>query len=131
MTKAILIIGADPALLDFSAPGAPPGLSAEKVMSGLNDARDRLERAGYAARILLTRDAETVEAQVSKALKQTTYDIIVVGAGLRTLPPMAEQFERLMNVLHQEAPQARLAFNSQPDDSDKAALRWATEAPRA
>ncbi|WP_309896110.1 hypothetical protein [Archangium sp.] len=78
-----------------------------------------------------TRDAETVEAQVSKALKEMTYDIIVVGAGLRTLPPMADQFERLMNVLHQEAPQARLAFNSQPDDSDKAALRWATKAPGA
>lgn len=131
MTKAVLIIGEDPALIDFSAPGVPPDMSAEKVMSGLNDSRDRLERAGYEARILLTRDAETVEAQVSKALKETTYDIIVVGAGLRTLPPMADQFERLMNVLHHEAPQARLAFNSQPNDSDKAALRWATEAHRA
>jgi hypothetical protein len=72
-----------------------------------------------------------VEAQVSKALKETTYDIIVVGAGLRTRPPMAEQFERLMNVLHQGAPQARLAFNSQPDDSDKAASRWVQEARRS
>jgi hypothetical protein len=37
---------------------------------------------------------------------------------------MAEQFERLINVLHEKAPQAKLAFNSQPADSDKAALRW-------
>jgi hypothetical protein len=47
----------------------------------------------------------------------------VIGAGLRTLPGLAKQFERL-NVLHEQAPQAKLAFNSQPDDSDKAALRW-------
>ena len=48
----------------------------------------------------------------------------MIGAGLRTLPGLAKQFERLINVLHEQAPQAKLAFNSQPDDSDKAALRW-------
>jgi hypothetical protein len=37
---------------------------------------------------------------------------------------MADQFERLMNVLHEMAPQAKFAFNNMPDDSDKAALRW-------
>jgi hypothetical protein len=41
---------------------------------------------------------------------------------------MAEQFELLMNVLHEQAPQAKLAFNSQPDDSDTAALRWLSTA---
>ncbi|MDB5361532.1 MAG: hypothetical protein JWO51_2829, partial [Rhodospirillales bacterium] len=45
-------------------------------------------------------------------------------AGLRTLPPMALQFERLINVLREKAPAAKLAFNSQPDDSDIAAMRW-------
>jgi hypothetical protein len=42
---------------------------------------------------------------------------------------MAEQFERLINVLHEKAPQAKLAFNSQPADSDKAALRWLPTSP--
>jgi isocitrate lyase len=42
------------------------------------------------------------------------HDFIVIGAGLRTLPAMAEQFERLMNVVHEQAPNAKLAFNSQP-----------------
>jgi hypothetical protein len=90
----------------------------------LNGSRDRLERLGHEVRILLTRDATTVEAQVSAALRDHRYDVIVIGAGLRILPPMADQFERLINVLHEKAPQAKLAFNSQPDDSDKAALRW-------
>ena len=128
MPQSVLIIGEDPALIDFSAPGVPPDMDADKVMRGLNRSRDRLERAGYEARILLTKDAETVEAQVSEALRDHHYDVIVIGAGLRILASMAEQFELLMNVLHEQAPQAKLAFNSQPDDSDTAAVRWLSTA---
>jgi trans-aconitate methyltransferase len=124
MPQSVLIIGQAPALIDFSAPGAPPNMDADRVIRGLNGSRDRLERAGHRVRILLTKDAETVEAQVSEALRDHHYDVVVIGAGLRTLPPLAELFERLINVLRARAPQAKLAFNSQPDDSDKAALRW-------
>jgi hypothetical protein len=69
MPQSVLIIGEDPALIDFSAPGAPPDMDADKVMRGLNGSLDRLEHAGHDARILLTKDAETVEAQVSEALR--------------------------------------------------------------
>jgi hypothetical protein len=124
MGKSVLIIGEDPNLIDFSAPDAPPNMSAQKVMDGLHGSQGRLERSGHAAAILLTRNAETVEEQVSRALQEKHYDVVVVGAGLRTLPPMAEQFEKLMNVVHKEAPEAKLAFNSAPDDSDRAARRW-------
>jgi hypothetical protein len=124
--QSVVIVGEDPALIDFSAPGSPPDMNAEKVMQGLGASQNRLERAGYDVRVLLTKDAETVEAQVSQALRDHPYDVIVIGAGLRILPPMAEQFETLMNVFHEQAPRAKLAFNSQPDDSDKAALRWLT-----
>ena len=128
MPQSVLIIGEDPALIDFSALGAPPDIDAAKVMQGLNGSRDRLEHAGHEVRILLTRDAESVEAQVSEALRDHHYDVVVIGAGLRTLPPMAVQFELLMNVLHEQAPKAKLAFNTRPDNSDKAALRWLSSA---
>lgn len=121
--QSVLIIGEDPNLIDFSAPGAPPDMDAKKVMDGLNGSRDRLQAMGHDAHILLTKDAATVEAQVLEALRDKNYDVIVIGAGLRTLPPMLEQFEQLMNVLHKAAPQAKLAFNSRPDNSDAAALR--------
>lgn len=123
MSQAILIIGEDPAQIDFTALGAPPGMSAEKIMRGLTGSRDRLQAMGHKAEILLTKDIESLEKQVIEALRGQSYDIFVVGAGLRTLPPMAEKFERLMNVLHRQAPSSRLAFNSRPDDSDVAALR--------
>jgi hypothetical protein len=73
---------------------------------------------------LLTKNEETVEQQVSDALKERSYDVTVVGVGLRTLSPMAAQFERLINALHEKAPRTKMAFNSKPDDSDAAALRW-------
>jgi len=129
MPQFVLFIGEDPQLIDFSAPGAPPDMSAQKVMEGLNRSRDRLKGLGYEVRILLTRDAATVDALVSEALNERSYDVIVIGAGLRTLPPMAEQFERLINTLREKAPRAKLAFNSRPDDSDKAAMRWLAPSP--
>jgi hypothetical protein len=124
MPQAVLIIGEDPELIDFSAPGMPPNMSPKTIMEGLRVATDRLKGLGHQVHILLTKDAETVDALVSDALKEHPYDVIVIGAGLRTLPPMLEQFERLLNVLREKAPQAKLAFNSRPEDSDKAALRW-------
>ncbi len=124
MPQSVLIIGEDPELVDFSAPGVPPNMSAKTVMDGVRVATDRLKSRSHEVGVLLTKDAETVDALVSDALKEHPYDVIVIGAGLRTLPPMLEQFERLINVLREKAPRAKLAFNSRPEDSDKAALRW-------
>ena len=124
MPKSVLIIGEDPTQIDFDAPDAPKGMSAAKVMEGLNASVAALQSSGHDADLLLTKTAETVERQAAEALAKARYDVIVVGAGLRTLPPMATQFERLMNVLHERAPNAKLAFNTRPDDSAAAAMRW-------
>ena len=122
--KSVLIIGEDPALVDFDAPDAPKDMSAAKVMDGLNSSVARLQAAGHEAEVLLTRDAASVEGQVGRALQGRNHDVIVIGAGLRTLPKMAAQFELLINALRDKSPQSKLAFNSRPDDSDVAALRW-------
>lgn len=118
---SILIIGEDPDLIDPK--DAPPGVTPEQVHAGLDGSRDRLIAEGHDARILLTRDAATVEDQVGAALGERRYDVVVIGAGLRTLPPMAEQFERLINTLRRLAPDTAIAFNSSPADSDAAARR--------
>jgi len=68
MPQSVLIIGQDPTLIDFSAPGAPSDMDPDKVMRGLTGSRDRLKDAAHDARILLTKDVETVAAQVSEAL---------------------------------------------------------------
>ena len=122
--KRVLIIGEDPTLIDFDGPDAPKDMSAAKVMDGLNGSVARLQALGHEAELLLTRDAASVEAQVSRTVQGRSYDVIVIGAGLRTLPKMTGQFEQLMNVLRDKSPKSKLAFNSRPDDSDAAALRW-------
>ena len=99
-------------------------MSAAKVTAGLNGSVARLQAAGHEAELLLTRDAASVETQVSRAVQGRKYDVIVIGAGLRTLPSMVEQFELLMNVVREKSPRSKLAFNSGPDNSDSAALRW-------
>jgi hypothetical protein len=124
MGKNVLIIGEDPNQIDFDAPDAPNDMTAEKVMDGLNASVARLEAGGHAGTILLTLDEDSVAEQVTRVLSDARYDVIVIGAGLRTLPAMALQFERLINTLRDVAPKAKLAFNSQPDDSDEAAGRW-------
>jgi len=124
MPKAVLIIGEDPALIDFDAAGLPPGITADSIQRGLDAARDRLRAAGHITEIMLTGDEALVVDQARAVLAARAWDVIVIGAGLRTLPAMAKKFELLINVLHREAPGARLAFNSSPDDSDTAALRW-------
>ncbi len=124
MTGSVLIIGEDPARIDFGAPGAPPNMSAQKVMAGLNGSRDRLIAAGHDTDILLTKATAMVEDQIAEAMSGRKYDVIVIGSGLRAVPTMAEEFEKLMNALHRQVPSAHLAFNSAPDDSDAAALRW-------
>jgi hypothetical protein len=124
MPQSVLVIGENPDFIDFSDPGMPPDIDAQKIMEGLNASRDRLNALGFKVDVLMTKDAETVEDQVSEALKGTGYDVIVIGAGLRLLPAFAEQFERLINVLREKAPKAKLAFNSRPSDTDEAALRW-------
>lgn len=52
------------------------------------------------------------------------YDVIVIGAGFRTLAPMALQFERLMNVLHERAPHARSLSTASPETRTPPRSGW-------
>jgi hypothetical protein len=119
--SAILIIGEDPASIPAGA--APSGVSPETIRKGLDDSAAALRAKGHEAEILYTTSAEKIESELSAAVGKRRYDVLVIGAGLRVLPPMAGQFERLMNAIRVYAPHARLAFNSKPDDSADAALR--------
>ena len=49
----------------------------------------------------------------------------MIGAGVRKNDEHFLLFERLVNVAHEHAPRARIAFNTGPTDSDAAILRWA------
>lgn len=122
--KSVLVIGLDPALIDFSKPGYAPGMDATKVLAGLKASENELTRLGYSVQMCLTDFGETAEAVVQSRLKQQQFDCILIGAGVRTNPSNFLLFEKLVNVVHQYAPQARLCFNTMPGDTAEAVKRW-------
>lgn len=122
--KSVLVIGEDPALVDFSNPAIPPGLDAGKVMAALTTDVERLRALGYDAQLCLTDEGETAAAVVGGLLSQHDFDCVVIGAGVRVVPANFLLFEKLVNVVHEHAPRARLAFNTKPDDTAEAVQRW-------
>jgi hypothetical protein len=48
----------------------------------------------------------------------------VIGAGVRTISTNFLLFEKVLNVVHEHAPQARICFNTGPFDTAQAVQRW-------
>ncbi len=122
--RKVLIVGQDPDTVDFTDPAIPPRMTADKVRAGLAAAERSLTDAGYAVDQCYTDLGETAEAVVTERLKGTSYDCVVIGAGVRLPDSQLFLFELLVNVIHRHAPNAAIAFNTRPDDSAEAARRW-------
>lgn len=124
--KRVLIVGFDPTLLDFSDPAYSglPGMSAEKVMAGLTGDQAHLNSLGYDATVCLIDLGETAEAVVTKLLQERRFDCVMIGAGVRVNPKYFLLFEKLVNLVHRDAPQATLCFNTKPSDTAEAVQRW-------
>jgi hypothetical protein len=121
--KTVLAIGIEPSLVDFSA---FPGLTAELVTSYIEAQIERLRAIGYDADSCLIDLGDTAEAVASLALGAKHYDCVVIGAGLREPRERLELFERIINLVHLAAPQARICFNTTPADTANAVQRWVT-----
>ncbi|HKA21062.1 MAG TPA: hypothetical protein VKN18_22465 [Blastocatellia bacterium] len=122
--KRVLVIGLDPTLIDFSQPGYAPGMDAMKVLAGLNSSADELTSSGYNVEMCLTDFGETAETVLQSVLKKKEFDCILIGAGVRMNPSNLLLFEKLINVVHEHAPQAKLCFNTMPSDTAAAVKRW-------
>jgi hypothetical protein len=123
--KSVLIVGFDPALIDFSSPDfASKNLTAEGVLSALLADQERLRGLGYEADSCLTDLGETAERVVEDKLRTKPYDCVLIGAGVRVIPSSFLLFEKLINVVHANAPQAKLCFNTKPSDTAEAVMRW-------
>lgn len=120
------MIGIEPTLIDFKDPdyAAFPNMDAEKVLAGLNAAKDSLTNNGYDVQLCLTDLGETAESVVQNTLKDKQFDCIVIGAGIRTIAGNFLLFEKLINAVHVHAPQAKLCFNTKPTDTVEAVQRW-------
>jgi hypothetical protein len=123
--KTVLVIGLDATLIGFSDPDyAATGMDATKVLAGIKSSEEELTRLGYSVQTCLTDFGETAEAVVQSRLKQKRFDCVLIGAGIRTIPSNFMLFEKLINVVHEQAPQAKLCFNTKPSDTAEAVQRW-------
>lgn len=120
----VLFIGEVPESVDFSDSALPPGLNAEKIRAGLKQAMDDMAARGWQARLCLVEPDESAGPAVQRELTAASYDCVVVGAGVRLPPKSLLLFERIINAVHESAPTARIAFNSNPTDTAAAAERW-------
>jgi len=119
--KSVLLIGFEPTLLDYAT---IPDLDAAKVTAALKADEARLQDLGYEVELCLHDLGETAETVVRDRLRQKEFNCILIGAGVRTIPKYFILFEKLINVVHEHAPQAKLCFNTKPSDTADAVQRW-------
>ena len=119
--KTVLAIGIEPGFVDFSA---FPGLSLELVRNYIEAQIEQLRALGFDVESCLIDLGETAEAVATQALTSRRLDCVVIGAGLREPMPRLLLFEKIVNLAHTHAPQARICFNTTPADTAAAVLRW-------
>jgi hypothetical protein len=119
MAARVLVLGLDPRTV--------PGYDPEPVVARIEQGRRRFEELGIPCRFELLpydEDAAQQHERLAGVLAAEPYECVVVGGGLRTDEERPEAFEVVVNLVRRHAPQAAIAFNSQPDDTADAALRW-------
>jgi hypothetical protein len=124
--KTILIIGIDPALIDFTTPefAAFPGLTAEKVEAGIKGSINKLTGLGYDAQLCWTDFGQTAIDVLEGHLKQVPFDCVLIGAGIRKPESNFLLFEKMINTIHEFASKAKVCFNTNPTDTIEAVKRW-------
>lgn len=122
--KRVLLVGLDPATVDFSDPALPPGLNAEKIHAGIKMALADLAARGWAAEHCFINPDESGPQTLERCLAGNHFDCVVIGGGVRLPPNRLVLFEALVNTVHRAAPRTAIAFNTRPEDSGAAAARW-------
>lgn len=81
--KRVLLVGFDPATVDFSDPALPPGMTAEKIHAGVKLALADFAGRGWHAQNCFIRPDETAIPTIERFLAGDVYDCVVIGAGVR------------------------------------------------
>jgi hypothetical protein len=120
MTKRVLALGLEPASVDLKD---MPGLTPAMIGAYIEAQLERLRTLGYEVESCLVEPGPAAESLVSQRLRSRRFDCVMIGAGLRA-PERLVLFERLINVVHADAPMAKLCFNTTPADTAEAVQRW-------
>lgn len=122
--KKILIVGMNPHTIDFSQPGFQPGLTAGKVEMGIKAERENLKLAGYDSDLYLIDTGVSELSALADQLRANQFDGVMIGAGVRVPPSNFALFEVLINTVHENAPNTKIIFNTNPMDTAASIKRW-------
>jgi hypothetical protein len=111
----VLVIGLDPAKIQ--------GWDPEPVQAAIARGQARFDDFGIEADLCLVALDQNAEGTIVEALTRKDYACVVIGGGIRKHEALLELFEKVVNLVRQNAPNAAIAFNSSPEDSADAALR--------
>jgi hypothetical protein len=126
MAVKVLQTGLDPDVIDYSSPEFArfAGLSPEVLRKANDDNVASLRKAGYEVDNILLDTGETAVDRIRAAVRATSYDAVLIGAGVRLVAGNTELFESLVNLVHTELPGARFVFNKGPESTPEDILRW-------
>lgn len=114
--ERVLVIGLDPVRI--------PGWDPEPVVAAIARGQARFDEHGIEADLCLVAPDDGAEAAIVDALARGDYACVVIGGGIRKHEPLLGLFEKVVNLVREHAPGAAIAFNSTPEDTADAALRW-------
>lgn len=114
----VLVIGLDP----YRVPGPwDPAPIASAIQESTKQFADR---GIDVQNCLLGLDgSDDIEAVVTTALQADSWQCVLIGGGIRKEDDQLEIFEQIINLVHQHAPDAAIAFNRTPADIVDAAIR--------
>ncbi|WP_067836908.1 hypothetical protein [Nocardia lijiangensis] len=124
----ILSIGLHPSHIDYSKHA---GLDEAELTARVEAGTAMLRDSGFdVVSCSLPADPDAAEELLEGRLAEATYGLAVIGGGVRMLPEQTLLFERVVNVLTAAAPGIRLCFNTSPETTVDALLRWVQPAGR-
>ncbi|MEZ0107383.1 hypothetical protein ABH920_001374 [Catenulispora sp. EB89] len=113
----VLVIGLDP----YRVPGPwDPEPAADAIDRGI--ARFAEHGVGVETCLFGLDGSDDIPAVVAAALAARSWECVVVGGGVRRSE--GELFEQVVNLVRRHAPDAAIAFNTEPDTTFEAAARW-------
>ena len=98
-------------------------MNADKVRAGIAVAVKQFTERGWESDVGYILADATAGPAVERQLRSTSYDCVVIGAGVRLPPRNLPLLEVIINAVRTAAPGAAIAFNTRPDDSADAAAR--------
>ncbi|KAI1331709.1 hypothetical protein F5Y16DRAFT_242262 [Xylariaceae sp. FL0255] len=114
-----------PLVLGLGIPASHP-LTPRLFRSTLQKALDSMEadmKASPYGWEMFYLTPETDYSLLVDKLREKSWDVVMIGRGLRTLDELTPFMEKIVNTVHEERPSAKIAFNATIDKTQEAIRR--------